>query len=378
MEPCKIINMKKKVVHITTVHNALDARIFFRECRSLAGHHHTFLIAPGAADFNLNDVQVLALGKQRGRLYRATVLQIKALLKARSLKADVYHFHDPELILTGLILKLFGFRVVYDVHEDVPKDILLKSHIPAFLRRPISSIAGFVEKLAAKYCDAIVTVTPDIAGRFPADKTFMVKNYPYAINEPFSFEHYVKRQTDMIYIGSISLNRGLLEMVSAAEKTQKKLQLIGNAPQELIDNNISSQTHVEYIPWIPSSELSSRMAQSKIGLVLLHPTATFMTSYPLKLFEYMASGIPVIASNFPEWAKIIDKYRCGLLVDPMNPDAVNEAISDLLNHPEKAYQMGQNGLNAISTELNWDRELEVLLSVYEFIWAGRSQFVRQN
>lgn len=359
--------MKKNVVHITTVHHAQDARIFFRQCRSLAKHHNTSLIAPGEKDDTLQDVHILSLGQNRNRLFRASINQLKALFKAIKLKADLYHFHDPELILTGLCLKLLGYKVIYDVHEDVPKDILLKTHIPSILRRPLAKLANFFETLAARFCDAIITVTPDIAKRFPQNKTFLVRNYPFHILPSVTYEDYLQRDIDLIYIGSITLNRGLSEMVSAAKNIKKSLVLIGNAPTSLIEDHVQDNSYINYINWMPSSQLFSRLAQSKVGLVILHPTPTFMTSYPLKLFEYMAAGIPVIASNFPEWEQIINHYQCGLVVDPLDEKSITEAILYLLNHPEEAYQMGQNGLKAIQEELNWDQELHSLLSVYETI-----------
>lgn len=359
--------MKKNIVHITTVHQVQDARIFFRQCRSLAEYHNVTLIAPGNNNDHLQGVHILSLGQTHNRWFRASINQIRALFKAVKLKADLYHFHDPELILTGLFLKLLGFKVIYDVHEDVPKDILLKTHIPAILRRPLARVANFFENLAAKFCDAIITVTPDIAKRFSKDKTFLVRNYPFQILPSVTYEEYSRRDIDLIYIGSITLNRGLSEIVNAAKTTEKNLVLIGNAATNLMENYLQDNSYVKHIPWMPSSQLFSYLTQSKIGLVILHPTPTFMTSYPLKMFEYMAVGIPVIASNFPEWEQLISRYECGLVVDPLDEKSIIEAILYLLNHPNEAYQMGQNGLKAIKEELNWDHELYSLLSVYEAI-----------
>ncbi|WP_367606880.1 glycosyltransferase family 4 protein [Legionella sp. W05-934-2] len=368
--------MKKKVVHITTVHNAQDARIFFRQCCSLAKHFDTHLIAPAKQDFELDGVNIHAIGENRGRLHRVLVKQIRALWTAFRIKADLYHFHDPELILTGLCLKLLGRKVIYDVHEDVPKDILLKTHIPTVLRRPLALMANFMENLAAKYCDAIITVTPDIARRFPPHKTVLVRNYPFQILPAATYQAYLAREIDLIYIGSITLNRGLTQMTTAAKEINKNFVMIGNASPTLISEYLQADKYVKHIPWMPSNQLLTNLANSKVGLVVLHPTPTFLTSYPLKLFEYMAAGIPVIAANFPEWEEIINRYQCGLVVDPLDEEAIKQAMLYLLNNPEKAYQMGQNGLKAVMGELNWEREFRALLSVYNKEWKDNTISLR--
>ncbi len=363
--------MKKKVVHITTVHNAKDSRIFFRECISLAKDYNMTLIAPGQDNEQVENIQILKLGDSSGRLSRISCFQIKALKLALSQKANLYHFHDPELIPTGIILKMLGFKVIYDVHEDVPQDILLKKHIHSVFKLPLALCAKYCEKLAGLIFDGIITVTPTIAQRFPKKKVSIVRNYPSQPNKKLiEFNQYKQRTIDLIYIGSITENRGLNQMISAATEERRSLTLIGNMRPDLqtsFEEKARDNNKLQYIQWMPSPQLGHYLDNSKIGLLLLHPTPTFLTSYPLKLFEYMAAGLPIIASNFPEWHNIIEQYQCGLSVDPLDIKAIKDAINYLLSHPEKAYQMGQNGMDAIRNHMNWENESKNLLNTYHKI-----------
>ncbi|KTD21643.1 glycosyltransferase family 4 protein [Legionella londiniensis] len=366
--------MNKKIVHLTTVHGAYDPRIYYRECMGLAKRgYQVTLLAPGDKNLTRDAIHIISLGHPKNRLDRFLRYQLKAFMKVLRQKNAIIHFHDPELIFSGLMFKLLGKKVVYDVHEDVPEDILLKGHIPKFLRIILANAAKLSEKIAGQCFDSIIAVTPAIAKKFPDNKVKLVRNYPEVNASDFSFEDYAGRKHELIYVGSMNEQRGLKEMIQAVDqlnKTKKvSLTLAGNMSQKLNEQYIRPNPAVHYLSWLPFPQISQVLNQHKIGLVILHPTKTFLTSYPLKLFEYMAAGLPVIASNFPDWEAIIKKYDCGITVDPLNPKMIAESIHDLLDNPHKAYRMGQNGRKAILAEFNWENESKVLLEAYDVIFS---------
>jgi len=172
--------MENEVIcHLTSVHHPYDIRIFHKECRTLARHgYDVVLIVPHDKDEVVEGVRIKAVPKPKNRKERIlkTTRQIYRL--ALKVNADVYHFHDPELIPVGIMLKLHGKKVIYDVHEDVPKQILSKEWVPKYLRRVVAGITAVIESLASKIIDGIVVVTPAIAKRFPKGKTIIVQNYP--------------------------------------------------------------------------------------------------------------------------------------------------------------------------------------------------------
>jgi glycosyltransferase involved in cell wall biosynthesis len=109
---------------------------------------------------------------------------------------------------------------------------------------------------------------------------------------------------------------------------------------------------------IPHEKVFDVLVRSHIGLAVLHPDPNYVDSLPTKLFEYMAAGLPVVASNFPLWKEIVEGNRCGITVDPLDPKAIAQAIEYLLTHPEEARRMGENGRRAVEEKYNWEREKE--------------------
>jgi glycosyltransferase involved in cell wall biosynthesis len=121
---------------------------------------------------------------------------------------------------------------------------------------------------------------------------------------------------------------------------------------------------------IPHEEVFDVLVRSHIGLAVLHPDPNYVDSLPTKLFEYMAAGLPVVASNFPLWKEIVEGNRCGITVDPLDSKAIAQAIEYLLTHPEEALQMGENGRRAVEEKYNWEAESKKLLGVYSKLLGG--------
>src|SRR5580704_6176866 len=98
-----------RVVHLTSVRGPRDMRVFYKECRSLvrAGYAVT-LIAPGTEEQLVDGVSIHAVPRLKSRLFRMTLTAWRVYQKALRQAADVYHFHDPELVPLGLLLRLRG------------------------------------------------------------------------------------------------------------------------------------------------------------------------------------------------------------------------------------------------------------------------------
>ena len=170
----------RKVIHLTSVHPVFDGRVFHKEAKTLikAGYD-VILIAQHNKEEVVDGVKIIPLPKPRNRFERMTKVVWKLFRLALKEKADVYHFHDPELIPVGLVLRLFSKKVIYDVHEDVPQQILTKDWIRSYIVRKITSFIfkGF-ENLSCIFFNGIVAATPDIAKKFPSQKTITLRNFP--------------------------------------------------------------------------------------------------------------------------------------------------------------------------------------------------------
>lgn len=361
-----------KIVILTSVHTAFDVRIFHKQAISLAkAGYNVTLIAQHDKDEKVDGVRIVSLPKSSNRLQRMTKLVFRILRLALREKAKVYHFHDPELIPVGLLLKLLGAKVIYDVHEDCPADIRTKCWLSPFTANIIAYVFNIFEKICSCFFDAIITATEDISKRFRSSKVVIIHNYPilHYFAEKVSTKLYRKYCT-IIYIGGLAKNRGIGEIVKSLEyideRLQVKMKLLGEFTETYFEKElraIEAFSRVDFVGLVPYKDVISHLSSADIGLVLIHPLPHFMKSMPIKLFEYMSAGLPVIASNFPLWKEIIEGNNCGLTVDPMKPREIAEAIEYLLKRPELMEEMGKNGQMAVLEKYNWEQESNKLLNL---------------
>lgn len=365
--------MSGKVCIITTVHPVFDIRIFQKEAKALVrvGYDVT-VIAQHEKSEIVDDIMIIALPKPKNRFSRIFLLTFRVLTIAVHQNAEIYHFHDPELLPIGLLLKLFTrSKVIYDVHEDVPKQILVKYWIPTWFRRPIAAIFNIFEKMMAKAMDAIVTATESIANNFRSNNVIVVNNYPeLALFPAIKSLSYKENEKIIIYVGDITCDRGALEMVKALEYLDTlriRLDLVGKYVPAELEKKIKlmrGYRRVKYRDWLPLNKVYDHLKEASVGIVCLHPIP-HQDTLPIKLFEYMAAGLPVIASNYPLWREIVHGNNCGICVDPINPKDIASAIEYLITHPQEARLMGINGRRAVETKYNWEKEKDVLLALYK-------------
>ena len=152
------------ICHMASNHEGLDTRIALKECASLAsaGYETHLVITASEADVAkaaASGVTVHALSNSPTRFARMLKHTWRCYRTARSVDASVYHFHDPELIPYGIWLRLWGRRVIYDVHEDYPRDILDKYWLPKWIRGPVSSATSALEYVAARWFFDVVAAT---------------------------------------------------------------------------------------------------------------------------------------------------------------------------------------------------------------------------
>ncbi len=368
--------MPSKICMLTSVHQSLDTRIFYKEARSLAeAGYDVAIVGQHEREEVIDGIQMVPLPAPRNRMERATRSAWIAYRTALRLDAAVYHYHDPELIPVGMLLRLHGKKTVYDVHEDVPRQMLSKHYLPWIMRHVLSLAASVVEWLAGKSVSAIVAATPTIAKRFPAVKTITVHNYVIAdemvVADPTS---YAERPQSFLYPGVVARIRGIEEMVGALDLLgagiDARLDLAGEfVPREFRQTlqALPGWRYVTYHGTVGRQELACLMGKARCGLVLHHPIPNEVDALPIKLFEYMGAGLPVIASNFRPLREIIEAEECGLVVDQSDPKAIAEAMRWILTHPTDAETMGRNGRRAVVEKYNWEAEAGKLLALYKRI-----------
>ncbi|MEW6217204.1 MAG: glycosyltransferase family 4 protein [Candidatus Bipolaricaulota bacterium] len=363
-----------KVTILNVAHPRWDHRIWGKEAITLkeAGILRAYEVADGLGDAQRDGVEIVDHGGLEGRGFWPRVrLVARVARRIRAERGEVIHFHDAVFLPGALWLKLRGRRIVYDVHEDYPRQVL-NWELPSVIRRGMSATYWMLELIAGRLFDGIVAATPRIAARFPSRKTVLVQNYPVPAEfDPHQKLPYAERPPVIAYVGGIGRVRGIWEMLDAVgrvrESTPVRLKLAGVfSPEEL---EISARSHrhwdcVDYLGWLDRKGVADLLGTARIGLVLLHPVRDHLDAYPVKLFEYMAAGIPVIASDFPVWKDIVETSGCGLAIDPLDVEAVTWAMKSLLEHPERAQEMGESGRRAVLARYNWASERAKLLAFY--------------
>jgi glycosyltransferase involved in cell wall biosynthesis len=357
---------------MTTVHTIRDPRIFHKQCRSLAalGYDVALIACHDRAEV-IDGVRIVPLERPRGgRLDRMARGGWRALRAAWAERADIYHLHDPELLWVGVLLKLRG-RVVYDVHEDVPKQVLSKHWLPVRTRALVSKAVALVEQLAARIVDGIVAATPTIARKFPGPRTRVVQNFPEA-----AFGRGVAapppltgRPDAFVYTGGLMAIQGIREMAEAFAMLPPGMTgtVAGTFQPPEFQAEIAAMPgwqRVRFLGQVPRAEIVRAMDRANVGIVLNHPTPNYLDAYSTKMFEYMARGLPVVCSNFPLWTEIVAGAECGLTVDPRSAQAIADAIRSLNEDPELARRLGENGRRAIAERYNWEAELTKLEDLY--------------
>jgi len=365
---------------LTSVHQPFDVRIFYKETKTLSSYgYFVVLIAQHEREETVDGVKIVPLPKPRNRFTRMVKVVAKAFKLALKEKADVYHFHDPELIPVGLLLKLCGKKIIYDVHEHYPNSILGKYWIPRSMRKIVSLLFSLFEQIFVSFFDYIIYTTRIVGQRYEKKHvpSISIENYPIIA----LLDNYSKNpQKYILYLGGMTKIRGVLELIHAfgcvvQRHADWKLLFVGKATPESFQHEIDAlilslhlTKNVEMVPWVSYDKKEEYSAKASMGVVTYLSYPNNISCLPNKLFDYMLMSLPVVASNFPLYKEVIDESQCGIIVDPSNPDEIAKAITYLIEHPEEAVHLGNNGRRAVEERYNWEVEGKKLLEVYRNIF----------
>lgn len=354
---------QKHICHITTIHPQFDTRIFQKECSSLAKMGYKVTLICNKGDSGVYDgVNVISLKvPYTGLLSRIKNIPKEIYKKAIEVDADIYHFHDPDFLYHGLKLLKNGKKVVYDAHEDVPRQLLSKPYGNKLILRIISNIFEPFEDYVVRKLSGIVTADLKVTKRFEKinTNTILLNNYPI-LDQFEQPAPYSEKKNEVFYVGDIARIRGVIEMIKAMEFVDDTtLVLAGSFESKELEEearNLPQWEKVRFEGYISSKQRSALLEQSKVGLVVLHPVEKYKDALPTKLFEYMAAGVAVVCTDLKLWADIVTDANCGLLVNPLDPKEIADAINKLIDNPEKAQEYGLNGYNTAIKKYSWASE----------------------
>ncbi|MCB0762596.1 MAG: glycosyltransferase family 4 protein [Flavobacteriales bacterium] len=362
--------MLARILHITTIHPVQDTRIFKKECLSLQKAGYAVSLLAGNANSEVIDgIQVIGIPYATSRLKRFTAGPKAFYRYCMEHEYDVYHFHDPEFLPYGKRLAAQGKCVIYDAHEDVPRQILAKYYLPKWLRPILSRRFERMENGCIPHFAAVVTATEHIANRFRPlnDRSIAIHNFPSLEEMGDLPDTMHKSERTLCYIGSITAIRGAREMLRLMEHVDGELLLGGPfSPSELQMEleQMPGWKKTRYLGVLSRQQVVETLNEARLGLVLLHPTINYRDAFPVKMFEYMAKGIPVVVTDVPLWRSIVEDCGCGIAVGLDDMHQMANRVNDLLADAGKLNTMAANGRKAVETRYNWAPEEQKLLDLY--------------
>lgn len=370
-----------KICHLTTAHSRYDDRIFIKECTSLAnaGYDLTLLVADGKPDEEKNGVKIISVtGIPKSRFQRIILSSNIMYKKALEVDAEIYHLHDPELLPLARKLKKAGKKVIFDSHENYPAQIKVKGYIPYILRSVISGIYKTYETETAKMIDAVITPCTFFNGvdifKGRCALTEIISNAPLLSEFYDQYQDTNKENIipSVCHVGGLTYSRGITHLIKAAYKANVKLILGGKFSSLSYEDEVremSEYSCVNYRGYLTRDQVLKLYKESTIGAATILNIGQYNTgdNFATKVYEYMSMGLPVIITKYPFAEKMIQKYNFGIAVDPENIDEIASAIRFLIDNPDKAQKMGENGRRAVFEEFNWGIEEKKLLALYERI-----------
>jgi len=356
-----------KICHFTSLHSRQDTRVFIKQCSSFAsiGWEVYLIVADGLGDEDREGVSIIDIGRRKRFPFRFITTNRDIYKRALELKADIYVYHDPELSIQAVQLVNKGCRVYYDAHEDSPRQYLTNYRGLKVVGKIIAKLIELLENRSAKHIAGLFTATEGIKERYDClnSSVLVVKNYPIK-NELDNNVAWHERKNQLCYIGGLRNTRGIDEIITASSKNKLPLMLAGSWQPLSYEHDLRKKEgwrYTEYLGFLDRSGVKTLLSESRVGLLTLHKTPNHLHSLPIKLFEYMTAGLPIVASDIDKWKDIIEQSGCGICVDPMDVDAIAEAINTIMSNPEMAERMSRNGKISVRQNYSWSNEFENLI-----------------
>jgi len=370
----------KTIIHLASVHNRTDNRVFYKQCVDLAanGFMVKLIVADGKGDDLVDDVEVLDFNKfsSNNRLLRLFITSPIVTIKALRLRADLYHIHDPELLFYYFLFSPFfsSKKIVFDMHENLSEQVKSKPWIPSFLRPLLAASIKIYENIVFRHV-AVIFAEKSYLKSFPNLKRYeTVLNFPKPswVEEKHNKSDVkeVNKEPVIGYVGRVGVDRGadiLLGSVVAINKSGRSLRvvLLGNVPQEVYDksdfNYLKAKGLLDAPGFVDNNRAVEIVQSWDIGFCVLRDLPNFIESYPTKLFEYMAAGVPVITSDFPLYRELIDETGGGICIQPNSEAELTDAILRILDAPNKYYPQID------MTKYGWPGQLSKLAQFYSTI-----------
>ena len=366
----------ERICHMTCVHQRYDTRVFQKECRSLAaqGYDVSLIVADGKGNEVKDGIKIFDVGSNKvSRWKRMTKITNLIKKKAIELDCEMYHFHDPELMFTGLALQKKGKKVIIDMHEDHPSYIAEANYIP--MRKLVAFLYEKLEVYAVKRFSGVITTRQVINARLAKYNRHiqMITNFPRLVTDFKGHNVNDDKTTVIAFAGAINDNWRQRLVIRAIERIDNvKYLLAGPVSESYLETlkSLKGWSKVEYLGEVPFPKVCEMYEQATMGVAVYHYCNNMGGKEGnlanTKLFEFMNYGLPCICTDFKLWKQIVEQEEeCGICVNPDNEEEFVKAIRFLIEHPEERKRMGENARRAAENSYNWECQEKLLLGFYQ-------------
>lgn len=351
-----------KICHVISGYYRTDTRIFHRQCISLKnnGYKVSIYTNDGEKSETIDGIKIYST--KSWKRWKVLLFAKKQFLKSLiELNYDIYQLHSPELLPLVKPLKKLNKKVIYDAHEDMPNHIKEKEWIPVFLRIIISKLYKIYQDHIFKKIDYLISPHHHIINKENLKRKKVIPNFPLIHKkESTKLNEYLNRSDMLCYTGTVYFYSNQKEIFKSLEYFPKlKYKIPGYIDDVLLDEfkGYKSYNQFEYLGRLSLRKLQDFYKTSTIGIVIYDYKLNLgynIGSYGTnKIFEYMEAGIPLICTDYKLWKDVVEKYKCGICVEPKNYVQIKEALEFLINNKKKAFEMGQNGIKAVNEKFNW-------------------------
>ncbi len=373
--------MPKRVVQLCSAHPSTDARVFQRTSVPLqeAGYEvHLIATDPAAQAYDHDGVTIHPIPHIDSSMARIKRRDMVANM-AMALNPDVIHVHEPELL--GATLARAGKTpVIYDVHELFFEVLRDRDWVPKPLRPVASTLWRLREQMLIRKCAGLIVVTDQVAEPYQKLRPDLVILPNYAdLRGPLSLPKVERSGRDCIFNGTLDLNRGILQLIDAFgilrdRGVEARLLIAGKADQataELMRARVCDLGLEEVVtlqgPYHPAEGQAMANAAS-IGVVPHLPSAgNNNAAWPVKLFEYLALGLPLVVSDLAPHHHLLDGHDVALFCDPRQHESIADQIQHLIEHPDEARAMGDRSRALAQSHYDWNLVRPRLLDLYNRI-----------
>jgi glycosyltransferase involved in cell wall biosynthesis len=367
---------KPRVVQVTIGHPPDDGRVRAKIGRSLArGGYESHILCPGGHAGRATDGVVLHPHSISESRFERVRRHRELAQAAAALQPDVIHVHEP--IMLGAILRARGSaKVVWDVHEDYELELSTREWIPKPLRRLVWRLWDYRERRLLSQVDLVLVATPPLADRYRLlhSNVAVVPNLTEV--EVYHGDHEWTKP-HAVFTGSVFESRGLMQVIEALGKLHDEgfdvpMTIAGPMESQDLEKRIHQAidkrglaNSVKYVGVLPREEVIELCRSATIGVVAHLPESQGDVAWPVKMFEYMACGLPLIYTTLGAMVRLADDHEIGIAVEPFDIEALANAFTTLATDHKLSAYLSSVGRNLILRRYHWSSIEPILLQHYE-------------